>query len=448
MTVFPTAGHLASWAGRWLSNNITGGKRRSGRPQGQPLAGRRADRVRLGRCQKPTATLTWPLSSGGWLGASARRRPRSPWPLHPGDLLVPAGWRLRLPRPMLGDCSSAVTATVPASAPSPSSRPSATRSPSTRRLTPGDSRFRESSAPGARPHAGWCWAAVQWRRRSGPPRGCRHRGAVLGGRTPPGAVTRAKVGPPSGCRGSRGCRTPASRSLPCPPRPAPRGTSVQPVERTARRPGAGGLSVRTHGVRASSAGRTLWCPEARPPRCPRAGPGVARCGGPPLLGAAGRRAPWSVGGVGACPHGAGRKGMVRRWPWLAHMRVDRSPGPRLAGVPAGAPWPPADTGAGPGPGAGRVAGEHGTAQVLTGPAGRPGQVVGVVPDYGPGPRGGDHAGWSLGWWWSVASSSGGPTRFGGGAACGRAAAAGHTERCPLGADRSFTSENSGGRDGV
>ena len=30
--MFPTAGHLASWAGRCPSNNITGGKRRSGKP--------------------------------------------------------------------------------------------------------------------------------------------------------------------------------------------------------------------------------------------------------------------------------------------------------------------------------------------------------------------------------------------------------------------------------
>jgi hypothetical protein len=34
MTVFPTAGHLASWAGRCPGNNITGGKRRSGKPTG------------------------------------------------------------------------------------------------------------------------------------------------------------------------------------------------------------------------------------------------------------------------------------------------------------------------------------------------------------------------------------------------------------------------------
>src|SRR5918994_1362487 len=32
MTVVPPAGHLASWAGRCPGNNLTGGKRRSGKP--------------------------------------------------------------------------------------------------------------------------------------------------------------------------------------------------------------------------------------------------------------------------------------------------------------------------------------------------------------------------------------------------------------------------------
>jgi len=49
MTVFPTAGHLASWAGRCPGNNLTGGKRRSGKPtKGNRWLGEVLTRVRLG----------------------------------------------------------------------------------------------------------------------------------------------------------------------------------------------------------------------------------------------------------------------------------------------------------------------------------------------------------------------------------------------------------------
>jgi len=261
----------------------------------------------------------------------------------------------------------------------------------------------------------------------------------MAGRAPPGAVTRRGRAAQRVVTGRDDVQTPARWSLPCSPRPVRRGDGRPAGRADIQRP-----RVRCPGVRCIRvSGRTRSGVR-------RAGPRVARCGGPPRPGAAGRRArgpraAWSP----ACISPDG-KGMVRRWPCLARMRVDVAQGRRLAGVPAAAPpWPQrADPGAGPGQGAGRVAGEHGTEQVLTGPAGRPGQVAGVVPDHELGPGGGDHAAWSLGEGGSLASSSGGPTRFGGGAACGRGAAAAREERCPLGADRSLTSKNSGGRDRV
>ena len=49
MSVFPTAPHLASWAGRCPGNNLTGGERRSGKPtKGNRGLGEALTRVRLG----------------------------------------------------------------------------------------------------------------------------------------------------------------------------------------------------------------------------------------------------------------------------------------------------------------------------------------------------------------------------------------------------------------
>jgi hypothetical protein len=245
----------------------------------------------------------------------------------------------------------------------------------------------------ARPHAGRCWAAVQWRRRSGPRRGCRHRGAVLGGRAPPGAVTRARSGRPGGGRRWRGCPD-AGQAGRCRVRlvRSAAGMSVGPTGRAdVQRPGVRGIQV---------SGRTgLWC--AR--RCRRA---IRAALDLEWLGAAGRPGwaqrvdvpPWSTDGVVACPHRAGRQGMdaAVAGAWLARgssvARAAAWPASRLPRRlgPSGPTWALVQ-----GQGAGRVAGGHGTEQVLTGP--RRASWAGRRPgaDHGPGPGGGDHAGWSL-----------------------------------------------------
>jgi transposase len=91
MTVFPTAGHLASWAGCCPGNNITGGKRRSGRPaKGNRSPGRRADRVRLGRRPQPRHLPGRPVLAAGSPHRQEEGGGRGR-PLDPGDLLAPAG---------------------------------------------------------------------------------------------------------------------------------------------------------------------------------------------------------------------------------------------------------------------------------------------------------------------------------------------------------------------
>jgi hypothetical protein len=73
MSALPTAAHLASWAGRCPGNNVSGGRRRSGKP----TKGSRWLAEVLTSAPGPphtAVTPTWPRSSGGWPGGSARRR--------------------------------------------------------------------------------------------------------------------------------------------------------------------------------------------------------------------------------------------------------------------------------------------------------------------------------------------------------------------------------------
>ncbi len=129
MGVFPTAGHLASWAGRCPGNNVTGGKRRSGRP----TKGNRWLGEVLVECAWAAAhSRDTYLAAQFW--RLARRIGKKKAAGAVGHSILVIAWHL-----LAYDCdyhdlaatsSCDATATVPASAPSPSSRPSATRSPS------------------------------------------------------------------------------------------------------------------------------------------------------------------------------------------------------------------------------------------------------------------------------------------------------------------------------
>jgi transposase len=89
MTVFPTAGHLASWAGRCPGNNLTGGKRRSGKPTRATAGWGGAHLGAPGR-RRAAATPTCRPSTGGWPDASARRRPQS----RSGTQVLVIAWHL------------------------------------------------------------------------------------------------------------------------------------------------------------------------------------------------------------------------------------------------------------------------------------------------------------------------------------------------------------------
>jgi transposase len=149
MSVFPTAGHLASWAGRCPGNNITGGKRRSGKPTkgNHWLADVLTECAWAAARSRDTylAAQYWRLARriGKQEGGDGRG------PLDPGDRLAPAHRGLRLPR------SWRRLLHPPRHRPhSPTSRrptpgPRLPRHPPTRRLIPGDSRFRRAVRRGA-----------------------------------------------------------------------------------------------------------------------------------------------------------------------------------------------------------------------------------------------------------------------------------------------------------
>jgi hypothetical protein len=284
---------------------------------------------------------------------------------------------------------------------------------------------------------------------------CRHCGAVMdcpapqtlqpergSGRPAGGRRRRGRPGCPDAGHGGR--RWVRVRCSPC------GRTSVQLVGRMS--------GVQATGVHATGVIRGVRT-DTRPVSTAAAAALSGPCWIPESVGAAGpatlAHRVGRVAVVGArlgrrCPNRAWREGMVERWPCVARTRVDARPGLPLgmrtgcgAALAARRPWELAQRRCrSVGGGAGEGAGAPSPPQV------RPGQVAGVLADHGAGPGGGDHAAWSVRWCWSPVVPRWRPHPAQRGAACGRSAAAVCEERCPLGADRALTSENSGGRDRV
>jgi hypothetical protein len=227
--------------------------------------------------------------------------------------------------------------------------------------------------------------SCQWRRRSGPQHRCRHRGAVLGGRAPPGAVTRVRSGRPAGVADARMSGRRPRWSFPC-PRPGP----------AAGRPSSPSSGRPTSSVRCPVSRRPVFrCPVFRCPdgqACAVRGNAAARSAsrwtwsgwvwGPPgwaqrvqvpPVSAGGGRLPAS--GLTGCDGAAvGRARLPRGRP---SPRADAWPASRLRRRLAAGP-----TRAGPGPGCRPGGGARDAAGAHRSSRGASGRSAAWCPDHG------------------------------------------------------------------
>src|SRR6266542_2086313 len=121
--------------------------------QGQPLARRDPRRMRLGRRPQPRHLPGRPVLAAGPTHRQEEGRRRSR-PLHPGDRLAPAGRRLRLCRAWRRLLRPARRRPRPPTGSRPAPSPRLPRHPQAgRRVTPGDSPFRQNPRQRGRPLA-------------------------------------------------------------------------------------------------------------------------------------------------------------------------------------------------------------------------------------------------------------------------------------------------------